>query len=112
MLPKEPMFNKIPIILICLAIPLMGSADVIKPVKKPIVEKPIVESYVTYDEMMAKINSWNTKLQTIKQNCKTDKRCIIEDGVKKVNLGAIRTRVELMDKLDSWILESDSIYAK
>ena len=59
------------------------------------------KDYLTYEEYLEIIKTYNAKLVEIQKDCEIDTRCI--DG--KVTLEGISNKKEVVKKLNQWILE-------
>ena len=59
--------------------------------------------YMTYEEYRATIEAYNAKIQEIKKDCENDKRCIIENGQSRVIFAEVKTKKDVIDKLNTWI---------
>lgn len=61
------------------------------------------KSYLTWEEYLATIETYNVKMEEIRDDCKNDTRC--EDG--KVIFRNIRTKKDILDRLNQWIGEDE-----
>lgn len=70
------------------------------------------DKQLTIDEYQALISGYNTKIQEIKDNCDTDKRCIVKDGEKRVRFENIKEKKDVIKVLDKWVKEDNKKYKK
>ena len=70
-------------------------------------KKPI--SWQNYQELIVE---YNKKIDWIKTNCDTDKRCQKSGKEKKVIFEGIETKQDIAKKLNQWLKESNNLYSK
>jgi len=69
--------------------------------------------FLTIAERDALIREYNQQLTTIKNNCDTDIRCVIQGGEKRVRFDGVKSKKDVFKKLNTWIEErGDPKYRK
>ena len=69
----------------------------------------ITKNELTWEEYQTVIRAYNLKLEQIKENCKTDVRCVEIEGVKNVRFEDVSSKKDVVDKLNQWIGEDTKV---
>lgn len=75
-------------------------------------EQPTPSKNMTYQEYLDLLKAYNTKIEYIKQNCDTDKRCLKDKGEPRVLMNDIKTKEDAVNKLNEWLKTEDSVFVK
>jgi len=68
----------------------------------------LARQYMTYEEYIALIETYQAKIEEIKANCEQDERCIEIEGKKVIDFGKVKSKKDVIKKLNKWINESTS----
>ncbi len=75
-------------------------------------EQPKPTELLTYQEYLDLLKAYNAKIEYIKTNCDRDTRCIKDKGEPKVIFQQVKTKDDLINKLNEWIKTENSVFVK
>ena len=75
-------------------------------------QQPISTQPMGYYEYLALLRVYNRKIEYIKANCDTDKRCLKDKGEPKVILQDIQNKENIINQLNTWLRTEDSVFVK
>lgn len=58
--------------------------------------------YLTYEQYQQRIADYNQKIQEIKKDCANDKRCLMVGKKKYVHFKDVRSKKDVIKKLEKW----------
>lgn len=75
-------------------------------------ENPQTPQNLTYQEYIDLLKAYNTKIEYIKTNCDTDKRCLKKDGEARVLFQGITKKEDVVGKMNEWLRTEDNVFVK
>ena len=67
---------------------------------------------LTYEEYLEIISTYNEQITYILQNCDTDTRCVIVKGSPRANFGSLKSRTDIVKRLNEWVGNGNAAYVR